>query len=226
MPTVAALFTRMRTLTRATTSDLTDQLGFDALNTALDRMQNTGNWRGQETSDDTLVYGQTTDGLALPADFVSDEAVWRQVAGASNPSAALLPVDKLPSRRFWIERNLRTADPKTNRYVGAGGQTLSGPSYYLWAEKLYYVPNPSDDVNLTLDYYARLAAFTSTTNSNFFTNTYPEVLVWLGLSEVWAAFQDDERAAAAEARGQGLLNLAMKNERQLAGSGGPRQRGT
>ncbi len=227
MATLPTLISDLRDLTRTTSTDLTDARGTRYLNRAMERMQDAHNWRGQEFSLTTVTYGPSDDGIALPADFISEEALWRQMPSVSNPSGKLRPVDKLPARRDWWQRVLKTHPPNEQRFPASSTAVDDGPYYYLWEQKLFYNPNPNQAVNLTLDYYRRLADLALTTNeSNFFTVVTPTVLLWGALPEAWAFLHEDERIGIAEARFALLLGQAIKNDRQLAASGGPRSRGT
>lgn len=227
MATLTSLLSELRDLTRTTNTDITDARGTVMFNRSLSRMQDAHNWRGQEFTDATLSYLTTDDGISVPADFISEEELYEILPNVTNPSAKLRPISKLTARREWWERILSNQTPNASRYPASSVTTDDGPYYYVWQQKLYLVPNPTATKTLVLDYYRRLADLAVTTNeSNFFTVVTPVPLLTGAEVEAWRFLQEDERVVQAEARFGALLGQAIKNDRTLASSGGPRSRGT
>jgi len=220
-----ATFETIRTWIRDTTEKgsaiLTDSIMEGIIQGALERMERAHDWRGQEVTSGNLTYTSTSDGIALPSDFVAEVQVYQKDTQQSDPSRALTPVKKLPGgRQTWARaessRDLSDFHLKPND---------RGPFYWLWDEKLYYVPNPSADITLVIDYWQNLAALT--TGSNFLTTLYPRTVYWAALVEAWHFLAQDDFAAQANGMFQNvMLPNAMKHNDSTLMSGEHRVRGT
>src|SRR5262245_17640743 len=89
MATLSALRTDLRnwTATFANPAVLPDSVCDSCINAAFALMQEAHLWRGQETTSVTLVYPAGAESIALPADFVSQKAVYQETAASRVPLA-------------------------------------------------------------------------------------------------------------------------------------------
>lgn len=217
--TLSELRDAIRQETDTPAAILTDALTLRFVRTALERISNAHDWQGQEATA-TLAYSAGTDGVALPADFVSEKHVSLVAPGVSDPSQRLRPIAKLMGgREAWLD-SFGTASTLQRQEPRFGAiETLA---YYLWAEKLYIVPGPtSGQLDLVLDYIASPAELPdSPSASNFLTARYGRTVVLAGAVveayrhlRMWAAMKE------VQAQFQLYLEGAIKRDRSTALSG-------
>jgi hypothetical protein len=221
MATRAELHTQLRRhAVCETTTVLTDTDLDGFLNAALERIQHSHDWKGQQTTSATIAYGPTTNGSALPSDFITEVRLNEVLSGSSDPSLSLAPVPKV-ERGQWIQRIAYQSSSRT-----FPTPSLAGFYYYLWDEKLFVVPNPSTAMTFVLDYIATLADVSVTTTTNFFTLVHPALVKWGALVEAYTFLHEDERAGNAEAMFQKYWDAARKSDISAkAGGDAPRTRG-
>lgn len=196
---------------------LTDARCLRFVRATLERMSNAHDWQGQGTSV-VLTYTSTADGLDLPDDFISEKHVSQRVT-TSDPSQALLPLDKLNGgRQAWLDsfgkaNTAARALPRTN--------AVDRLFYYLWDEKLFVVPNPSGDTSLVLDYIASPALLADDAiASNFLTRRYGRTVVLAGaVREAYRFLRMWDAASQMEAVYQGFLDGALKRDMSTRLSG-------
>lgn len=195
----------------------------ECVNTAMRALMRTHNFRGQQVSFDTT-FPAGTDGLALPATFVKEYGVWTRNAAAADPSGALGPLDKT-MRQMWIEE----VDPQVLRdtvfpSVAAPGMRTPTQQYYIWALKLYLVPTPTADVDITIDYWSFLVDLTGA-GSNWFTTVLPDTLRMGAIAEAYRYLHEEERATAWMQLFSAGMQDAIRYDESLAMSGPVRSRG-
>ncbi len=229
MALITDLRTRIRDFTNRSATILTDAICDDFVNTAMSRMQNSHAWIGQETSVD-VTYNSTDDGKAIGSSgFISERQVSLKDTVTTDPSARLTPIDKVVGGRWaWIENLVddKETDTVYPQASAPGAGSVSGRFYYIWKGLLFIVPNPSQEITTTVDYYLRLADLNVGNTSNFFSIDYPEVLKWGALVDAWTFLHEDQRSASAEQMFARLLAAGIKNDASLSMSGPPRARGT
>jgi hypothetical protein len=229
MATLGDLITDLRNYTDRTSAIITDAIGTGFVNTAIDRMQEASAWQGQETISADLPYTSTDNGISVPTGFIYETSVWLKDTVTVDPSRALSPIDRI-TRAMWFERLTPRRDPNDAIYPASSDADFPdrGDRYYfLWGQKLYYVPNPSTTTQLVIDFYKRLDALSSGAlgGSNFFTLTYAHVVRWGALAECWAFLHEDDRAKFADDRFKMLLIDGSKNDQYIKAGGGARARG-
>jgi hypothetical protein len=89
MATLAQLRSDLRTWTstHANPAVLPDAICDECVNAAIGLMQEAHLWRGQETTSVTLTYPAGAESILLPADFVSQKAVYEVTAAERLPLA-------------------------------------------------------------------------------------------------------------------------------------------
>ncbi len=220
MATRADLHTQLRdhASMEFATSILSDTRLDTFLNAAIERIQSARDWKGQEGSAD-FVYTATTDGLVLPGDFITEERV-SEVGTQSDPSLNLSPLPKV-QRGEWVQR---AGAPSTSRTFPT--PSLTGRYYYLFAQQLFIVPNPSTDIIIRLDYVATLADLSASVTENFFTLFHPALVKWGALSELYAFLHEEERINVCEQMFQRYFDAARRADVSAkTGGDAPRTRG-
>jgi len=209
---VATLIARIRARVNITdTAVLPDAEIAEALNDAQERMVQAGSeWLSMDQSLD-LTYGATDDGILLPANFAKEAQV--SLLDATQGAADRLTTIEKTERGAWIARF-------------TSGQALASVPlhYYLWAAKLYLVPQPSAAITVRLDYFgppAELSLTVPNTTSEF-TLRFFRTLKWGALSDIWDFLGQEDMALAALSRFEQRLDRAKAVE-TAARVGGPKR---
>lgn len=224
MSTLADLVARVRNETGADVTVLPTATLEEFLNTARRRIRRRHPFRQFQTSLD-IPYGSTQDGTPLPTDFDYEAAVWTFDSSQADPSTALTPVVKT-QRRQWIEaidpQNLTDqVYPQTAR---PGAPTFAERFYYLWAETLWIVPQPTAGITLRLDYVRRFPELTGTLEDAT-TNEFGDLVRAAALARAYRYLHELDLATAADEEFNGLLRDAILDDDTIALSGPPPQRG-
>lgn len=230
--TTGEIAARIYELTGHSSTTLPETLVLEAINTAIEEMQLAADWQPQDQSWE-LTYQPDQDGATLPEGVIGLYDVYRRDPAQPDPSRQLVPLGEL-TRHQWLER---ANAPDASRTFPR--PSITGTFYYVWDGKLYVVPQPSAALAIVVDYRGFIRPLTnvtggtiatstvpSTESENYFTRAYQRTVTWLALPIVWMALGEDEFMVAAEARGQRLLQRAIKHEAVLKSSGPPKVRGT
>ncbi len=229
MATLAQLRSDLRTWTstHANPAVLPDAICDQCVNAAIGLMQEAHLWRGQETTSVTLTYPAGAESILLPADFVSQKAVYEVTAAERLPLAY---VEKTRRDDFIREGStgsgLRDADYP--QIAPSDANLMTGTLYAIWQELLYLYPPPAQDLTLVVDYWKRLPALTDGTvdqTQNFFTLRYPHVVRQGALADAYAYLQEDERSATYRGLFEATLTRAILDDKTLMLAGGSTSRG-
>lgn len=202
---------------------LTDARCLRFVRRVIERMVNAHDWQGQGKTA-LLTYDATTDGLDLPVDFISEKTISQIVPGASDPSQKRRPIPKLMGgREGWLS-SFSAASSSARSAVRMSSDDVA---YYLWAQKLYLVPNPSGPMQVELDYIEALQQLPDDAlASNVLMQRYGLTVVASGaLREAELFLHRWDRAKAHEEVFQGLLDGALKRDMSTRLSGPKHQRG-
>lgn len=225
MSTLTALVTDLRDYTEETATTLPTALLEGILNRARQRMMRKHGFQGQQTTLDFTYTGGAASS-AVPADFVAEYGLWRRTVNVADPSATLAPIPRL-LRRQWIEARGGLVQPRDTIFPQTAdpASTLPTQSYYIWKRAISIVPTPTAALTLTLDYFAKLVDLTGAT-SDALTDTYPDVLLALGLAEVYGYLHEYDAMGVWAQTGTERLGQAIVDDERLAASGPVKTRGT
>lgn len=219
---VPTLIARIRAKVNvASMTVLPDADVLEAINGTQERMaQSSSEWRNLELRYE-FTSGPTDDGVPLPGGLRRLEAVSQVDTTQTAPADRLVPLGQT-TRGAWIDRT--NAVNASDTYPVPA---VSGSYFYVWAGKLYLVPQLSASQAFVLDYLGIPDDLTLTGPgaSNFFTTRYFRTLKWGALSEVWAFLHQDERAALALLQFERHLERGKANETGAKASGPKRTRG-
>jgi hypothetical protein len=219
---VTTLLARARGMTNVLdTTILSDVEILEAANDAQERMVQAGSeWQAQESQWEFDYLG-TDDGKPLPPGYVSLYGVSSR-GSAQAPDLALTPLP-LVTRQEWIARV--TLPDQSRTYPQPA---ITGPFYYLWAGKLYVVPQPNPSLRLVIDYYGPPPELTLAGPgvSNYFTAQYFRTIKWGMFAILWDFLDEPDRAEFAEAKFAQFLDRAKAVETKRRQSKEPRVRGT
>jgi hypothetical protein len=229
MATLAQLRSDLRTWTstHANAAILPDAICDECINGAIGLMQEAHLWRGQESTSVTLTYPAAAESIQLPADFVSQKAVYQLTDATRIPLAYI----EKTRRDDFIREGSSVAGPRDADYpqiAPSDANLMTGILYAIWMELLYLYPPPAQDLTLVVDYWKRLPALTDGTvdqTQNFFTLRYPHVVRQGALADAYAYLQEDERSATYRALFEATLTRAILDDKTLMLAGGSTSRG-
>jgi hypothetical protein len=229
MATLAQLRSDLRTWTstHANSAILPDAICDECINGAIGLMQEAHLWRGQESTSVTLTYPASAESIQLPADFVSQKAVYQLTDATRIPLAYI----EKTRRDDFIREGSSVAGPRDADYpqiAPSDANLMTGILYAIWMELLYLYPPPAQDLTLVVDYWKRLPALTDGTvdqTQNFFTLRYPHVVRQGALADAYAYLQEDERSATYRALFEATLTRAILDDKTLMLAGGSTSRG-
>jgi hypothetical protein len=203
---------------------LPDPICDEAINAAIGLMQEAHLWRGQETTSVTLTYPGGVESIQLPADFVSQKAVYEQTAASRVPLAYL---EKTRRDDFIRSESSPSGlrDPEYPQIAPADANLMSGCAYAIWQEQLYLYPPPGEDLTLVVDYWRRLPVLTLGDDANFFTLRYPHVVRYGALADAYAFLQEEERSTAHRQMFESMLARVILDDKTLMLAGGTTSRG-
>ncbi len=228
MGTLLTLTTWYRDYTDKNSTVLSDARCDEFAAAAQERLEQAHRWRGMEASYD-FTYGNTDDGKAVPTGFIS-ELIVSQEDSSQQPANSLTPLKKVEGGRIaWLLSRVQEGerDQYYPQIAAVSLTTIDDAYYYIWAEKIYIVPQPQSTTNYQIDYYGKVTALErGVTDSNWFTANYHNLMKWGGLVEAWSFLHEPQRAADAEAIFAQMLTRAIAHDRSIAMSGPPRGRGT
>jgi hypothetical protein len=226
MATLAQLRSDLRTWTstHANVNVLPDAICDECINAAIALMQEAHLWRGQETTSITLTYPAGVESIGLPADFVSQKAVYQQTESATIPLAYI----ERTRRDDFIRMDSPVGglrDPQYPQVAMAGARTDIGTNYAIWTERLYLYPPPqSDDLTLILDYWKRLPSLIDPQTGNFFTTRYPHVVRYGALADAYSYLHEEERSATYRQMFESMLARVILDDKTLMLAGGTTSR--
>ena len=218
----AALITRIRS--RVNIADVTVLPAEDileGLNDAQERMvQSSDEWRALDLTF-PFTYGLGTDGVLLPSNLEKFADLYAIDSAQTDPSLRRAPLGQV-DKGAWVER-ITQPDASDTFPVAS----VSGSYWYVWAEKIYLVPQPSAATAFELDYLGAPEDLTVSgpAAQNYFTRRYYRTLFWGGLIGVNDFLGEDDRAAFAERRFEKFLERAQAAETAYRTSGPKRTRG-
>jgi hypothetical protein len=229
MATLAQLRSDLRTWTstHANPAVLPDAICDECVNAAIGLMQEAHLWRGQETTSVTLTYPAAAESIQLPADFVSQKAVYQLTDATRIPLAYI----EKTRRDDFIREGSSVGGPRDADYpqiAPSDANLMTGILYAIWMELLYLYPPPAQDLTLVVDYWKRLPALTAGTvdqTQNFLTIRYPHVVRLGALADAYSYLQEDERSAAYRALFEATLTRAILDDKTLMLAGGSTSRG-
>jgi hypothetical protein len=227
MATLSDLRSDLRrwTSTHANPAVLPDGICDECINAAIGLMQEAHLWRGQETTSVTLTYPAGAESILLPADFVSQKAVYEVTAAERLPLAY---VEKTRRDDFIREGSMGSGlrDVDYPQIAPSDANLMTGTLYAIWQELLYLYPPPgAQDLTLVVDYWKRLPALTLPDETNFFTVRYPHVVREGALADAYAYLQEDERSATYRQLFEATLTRAILDDKTLMLAGGSTSRG-
>jgi hypothetical protein len=147
----------------------------------------------------------------------------RSIFGYATAEDMPLPDDYLAMRAIYIEgspdRPLRGLAPSAIRqeFDGTAGTPVA---YTLIADSLRLVPPPSDNVLLSMDYWAKIEALTTNNPSNWLLEAHPDAYVTAVLFHYYRWSQNREAAVDANQLCELLIakiNRSSRNDRFGAG---------
>src|SRR5262245_3032783 len=213
------------TSTHAHPAILSDTICDECINAAVDLMQEAHLWRGQETTSVTLTYPAGAEFLTLPADFVSQKAVYQQ----TGPSRIPLAYIEKTRRDEYIRGESPSGglrDPVSPQITPSCATIGPGALYAIWQEQLYLYPPPgSQDVTLLIDYWKRLPRLTDPNTANFFTTRYPHVVRYGALADAYSYLHEEERSGTYRATFEAMLTRVILDDKTLMLAGGSTSRG-
>lgn len=226
MATLAQLRSDLRiwTSTHANPAVLPDPICDECINGAIGLMQEAHLWRGQETTSVTLTYPAAAESIQLPADFVSQKAVYQLTEAARIPLAYI----EKTRRDDFIREGSSISGPRDADYpqiAPSDANLMMGILYAIWQELLYLYPPPAQDLTLVVDYWKRLPALALGDDANFFTVRYPHVVREGALADAYAYLQEDERGGAYRQLFEATLTRAILDDKTLMLAGGSTSRG-
>jgi hypothetical protein len=233
MPTIADLTSDVLTLTNQSRLIFLQSVLEQFVNDAIRRMERRHHFRGQEVTLDPLPYPSGADFVPVPADFVTDRAVWQHnTANTTDPSRALAAIGKKILRPMWVEMleppnqrdSLFPAVAASNPPASSLGPLLAHSFYYIWNRGLYIVPTPSQTITLTLDYVRVLPDLTGA-QSNWFTDHVQDVVRAGAVAEAYRFLQLADAANIWEQTFQQRLDDAIRQDSTLQLSGTKAARG-
>jgi hypothetical protein len=217
---------RTWTSTHANPAVLPDAICDECINAAIGLMQEAHLWRGQETTSVTLTYPAGAESILLPADFVSQKAVYEVTAAERLPLAY---VEKTRRDDFIREGSTGSGlrDVDYPQIAPSDANLMTGTLYAIWQELLYLYPPPgAQDLTLVVDYWKRLPPLNvDTVPENFFTLRYPHVVRPGALADAYAYLQEDERSGTYRALFEAMLTRAILDDKTLMLAGGSTSRG-
>ncbi len=161
------------------------------INQGMERVNHSHDWAGLQAETD-ISYLAASDGLALPADFISEFAVWQIDAANGDAGLRMHPLPRI-DRRVWLERGIA---PQVLQ--GFPRPSLTGLFYYVWNKKLWVVPDPAATVVVRVHYINRLNELVNDGDTNFFTVNYPALIKWSAMVELYSFLYENERADHSE----------------------------
>ena len=226
MATLAQLRSDLRTWTstHANPAVLPDAICDECINATVGLMQEAHLWRGQESTSVTLTYPASAESMLLPADFVSQKAVY-QLTGATRIPLAYIEKTR---RDDFIREGSSVSGPRDMDYpqiAPSDANLMTGVLYAIWMELLYLYPPPAQDLTLVVDYWKRLPALVNLDDTNFFTLRYPHVLRDGALADAYAYLQEDERSGTYRQLFEATLTRAILDDKTLMLAGGSTSRG-
>jgi hypothetical protein len=227
MATLSALRSDLRTWTstHANPAILPDAICDQCINAAIGLMQEAHLWRGQETTSITLTYPAGAESMQLPADFVSQKAVYQQTAAVRIPLAY---IEKTRRDDFIREGSTQGGlrDVDYPQIAPSDANLMTGVLYAIWQELLYLYPPPAADLTLVVDYWKRLPPLSAgVVDENFFTQRYPHVVRQGALADAYAYLQEDERSGTYRQLFEATLTRAILDDKTLMLAGGSTSRG-
>jgi hypothetical protein len=226
MATLAQLRSDLRTWTstHANPAVLPDAICDECINATVGLMQEAHLWRGQESTSVTLTYPAAAESILLPADFVSQKAVY-QLTGAERIPLAYIEKTR---RDDFIREGSSVSGPRDADYpqiAPSDANLMMGVLYAIWMELLYLYPPPAQDLTLVVDYWKRLPLLVDPITDNFFTQRYPHVVRQGALAEAYAYLQEDERSGTYRQLFEATLTRAILDDKTLMLAGGSTSRG-
>jgi hypothetical protein len=156
------------------------------IQTAIERLEQAHDWRFQQYSVTVPYPDAGLDFLALPADFVIEASVY-----LVNANGSLGPVRRLEAgRRAWAEY---TNAPQINESYPV--PSVDAPYYYIWQQRLYLVPVPSDPVTVQLDYCREFPRPLLATDAEGFLQYHPRAVLWGALQIAYLYLHEVELSA-------------------------------
>jgi hypothetical protein len=219
---VATLVARIRA--RVNITDVTvlpDVEILESINDAQELIVQAGDeWQSMDQTV-TVSYDATTDGVTLPSAVQKIETVSELVAGADVASRRN-PLSRV-ERQAWFERvNAPDVDQSYPR------PAITGSYYYVWAGRLYVVPQPSAAISILIDFYGPPIDLTLAlpNTSNYFVDRFFRTLKWGALADIWDHLGQEDMAELARMRFERRLDRARAVDTAArVGSGGKRIRG-
>jgi hypothetical protein len=229
MATLAQLRSDLRTWTstHANPAVLPDAICDECINAAIGLMQEAHLWRGQESTSITLTYPAAAESILLPADFVSQKAVY-QLTGATRIPLAYIEKTR---RDDFIREGSSVSGPRDMDYpqiAPSDANLMTGVLYAIWMELLYLYPPPAQDLTLVVDYWKRFPPLTDGTvdqTQNFLTIRYSHVVRQGALADAYAYLQEDERSGTYRQLFEATLTRAILDDKTLMLAGGSTSRG-
>jgi hypothetical protein len=215
---------RTWTSTHANVNVLPDAICDECINAAISLCQEAHLWRGQETTSITLTYPAGVESIALPADFVTQKAVYLQSDSQTLPLAYI----ERTRRDDFIRADSPVGGVRDPEYpqVSPPGPAALGTNYAIWMERLYLYPPPqSADATLILDYWLRLPPLSDPATGNFFTTRYPHVVRYGALADAYCYLHEEERGATYRQMFEAMLTRVILDDKTLMLAGGSSSRG-
>jgi hypothetical protein len=234
MATLAQLRSDLRTWTstHANPAILPDAVCDQCINAAVDLMQEAHLWRYQEWTE-TIAYPGNTEWVYLPDSFISQRAVYLDTTASTPLGPMSTPLAPVPLAYIektilqeWL-RNAQSAGERDPDYPQIAPVSARGcpVQYAIYGEALYLLPAPSQDVQVVIDYYSRVAPLATADSSNIFTRRYPHVIRSGALADAYAYLQEDERSGTYRQLFEATLTRAILDDKTLMLAGGSTSRG-
>lgn len=227
MATVDTLVVDLQNWTGETSTTLPNATAAEFINRAIRRLQRRHGYQGTVGSVD-LVIG-TLGRTPLPFDYVREIHVWQKDTTQSDPARALAPVART-DKGEWVKgiapQNQRDTVFPNVAAPGAFDTTGQLFAYYIEGGMFVIVPTPTADTTFQIDYVQTAPELVyGTSQTNWFTQRYPDVVREGGLAEAYKFLHQPDLAALHETAFGTLASEAIINDEAPSMAGPKRSRG-
>jgi hypothetical protein len=176
--------------------------GFTELDTDIEDMMAIGQrtiWRRANLNAMLTVSTLTVDAASetAPADLLRLKSLTLQKGSQS------YDLRSVPLRQLYLAHD--TGQPRFFSVVGTS---------------IYFGPTPDQEYTVDIIYYAALTNVSTSNDSNWVSDNYPELIIWATMYEALLWLKDDNRAAVYFSRMNSLIDEIMESERELHYEGG------